>query len=368
MFARKDSRNGTMMNVRTALRWLTLLALAGGTAAYAAKPQSDPSGLPKDPAALLALAAQQNGLEGPGLKPWHIKASYQLYDAKGNPTAKGTFEEWWAGKQEDTIIFDGPEGHEKIVTNAKGIFVLGKDGTSYPQFLVKRLYDDPVSAKLPGKGMKLHFNEEKFGTVKLACVEEIPKGLQPTGFHEITTTFPTYCMEPTSPILRIFGSYGQSLVQVTDVGTLEGRYLPLDAVIFNDGHKYVSVHLDQGESAPQWPPTLFTASPGSTSLKPPTSQSINLSSKDISSRKLGGKNPIYPESAKEHHQEGRVILSALIGQDGEIRSLVVTTAPAMSLADSALVAVKTWKYKPYLLNRYPVNVETTINVIYSLGD
>jgi len=37
------------------------------------------------------------------------------------------------------------------------------------------------------------------------------------------------------------------------------------------------------------------------------------------------------------------------------------------LQQSALDAVKTWKYRPYLLNGAPVEFETTINVIYTLG-
>jgi protein TonB len=77
--------------------------------------------------------------------------------------------------------------------------------------------------------------------------------------------------------------------------------------------------------------------------------------------------PVYPVEAKEAHITGTVVLQALIGRDGSLQDLRIVQAPAASLAVSALLAVSQWKYKPYLLNGEPVEVNTTINVIYNLG-
>ena len=77
--------------------------------------------------------------------------------------------------------------------------------------------------------------------------------------------------------------------------------------------------------------------------------------------------PVYPQDAKEARAEGKVVLQALIGRDGRIHNLKVVSAPYPSLVESALWAVSRWEYKPYLLNGDPVDVETQINVIYSLG-
>lgn len=76
--------------------------------------------------------------------------------------------------------------------------------------------------------------------------------------------------------------------------------------------------------------------------------------------------PKYPEDAKKAHVQGTVVLNALIGKDGAIKKLHVASGPAM-LRQSAYDAVKQWTYKPYLLNGNPIEVETKINVIYSLG-
>jgi TonB family protein len=74
--------------------------------------------------------------------------------------------------------------------------------------------------------------------------------------------------------------------------------------------------------------------------------------------------PIYPDVAKASHIEGVVVLKAIISKSGAVDSLVVVGGPAQLIA-SALDAVKQWRYKPYLLNGEPVEVQTTININYT---
>ena len=76
--------------------------------------------------------------------------------------------------------------------------------------------------------------------------------------------------------------------------------------------------------------------------------------------------PQYPPLARQARIQGVVVLQALIGKDGNIQNLHVVSGHPM-LTNSALEAVKEWKYKPYYLNGEPVEVETTINVNFSLS-
>ena len=64
--------------------------------------------------------------------------------------------------------------------------------------------------------------------------------------------------------------------------------------------------------------------------------------------------------------EGTVVLTATISKAGTIENLRVASGPAM-LQQAALDAVKEWRYRPYLLNGEPVEVETTVNVVFTLG-
>jgi len=76
--------------------------------------------------------------------------------------------------------------------------------------------------------------------------------------------------------------------------------------------------------------------------------------------------PTYPPLARQARIQGTVVLQALIGKDGSIQNLHVVSGHPM-LTGSALDAVKQWRYKPYYLNGEPVEVETTINVNFTLA-
>lgn len=77
--------------------------------------------------------------------------------------------------------------------------------------------------------------------------------------------------------------------------------------------------------------------------------------------------PVYPQEAKEERIQGKVVLNAIIGKDGAVENLVVVSGPN-ELQQSALDAVRQWKYKPFLVNGDPTEVKTTINVIYALAN
>ena len=76
--------------------------------------------------------------------------------------------------------------------------------------------------------------------------------------------------------------------------------------------------------------------------------------------------PVYPQEAKEKRIQGEVLLDAVINTKGEVELLRVKSGPK-ELERSALDAVRTWRYQPYLLNGDPIEVQTTITVIYTLS-
>jgi protein TonB len=75
--------------------------------------------------------------------------------------------------------------------------------------------------------------------------------------------------------------------------------------------------------------------------------------------------PTYPQIAKTARVQGNVVLQAAISKEGNIENLRVISGPPL-LIQSALEAVKQWKYKPYILNGEPVEVDTTVTVVFSL--
>ena len=76
--------------------------------------------------------------------------------------------------------------------------------------------------------------------------------------------------------------------------------------------------------------------------------------------------PIYPPLARQTRISGTVRLHAIISKDGTIQQLEVMSGHPL-LQQAALDAVRQWRYQPTLLNGEPVEVDTTIDVIFSLN-
>src|SRR5205814_326716 len=74
---------------------------------------------------------------------------------------------------------------------------------------------------------------------------------------------------------------------------------------------------------------------------------------------------VYPLIAKAAHVSGTIVLAATISKTGNVQNLRVVSGPAM-LRDSAVDAVRTWRFKPYVLNDQPMAIETTINLHFTL--
>jgi protein TonB len=102
-------------------------------------------------------------------------------------------------------------------------------------------------------------------------------------------------------------------------------------------------------------------------VKPSTPRTLSVSSGVMAGNLLDKTLPEYPAIARAARIQGTVVLQATIAKDGTIQNLRVISGPPM-LQQAAMNAVRSWRYKPYLLNGEPVEVETTINVVFNLGN
>jgi len=76
--------------------------------------------------------------------------------------------------------------------------------------------------------------------------------------------------------------------------------------------------------------------------------------------------PIYPGVAVSEHLEGTVRIGVIIGTDGTLRGMRVISGYC-SLAESAVAAVRRWRYQPTLLEGKPIEAQTTIDVTFQLN-
>ena len=83
---------------------------------------------------------------------------------------------------------------------------------------------------------------------------------------------------------------------------------------------------------------------------------------------LHQQEPEYPAGAQKQGIEGTVILRAVIGTSGQVLSLSPDNDADAQLASAAMNAVRQWQYQPTLLDGEPVEVVTTITVVFRLDE
>jgi TonB family protein len=100
--------------------------------------------------------------------------------------------------------------------------------------------------------------------------------------------------------------------------------------------------------------------------EPPAPQRIKVGGNVQAAMLLTRVQPVYPDLAKQARVEGVVHLAVIIAKDGTIQEIRSLGGPSL-LIQSAMDAVKQWVYRPTLLNGQPVQVETTVDVNFTLA-
>jgi len=117
-------------------------------------------------------------------------------------------------------------------------------------------------------------------------------------------------------------------------------------------------------------PSLAAAADGGAPAAEPAESKpsrIRLGGSVQAAKILSRVQPVYPESAKSAGAQGTVVLHAVVGKDGRLLSLhVLNSQIDPDLARSAVEAVSQWRYTPTLLNGEPIEIDTSIEVVFSL--
>jgi TonB family protein len=123
----------------------------------------------------------------------------------------------------------------------------------------------------------------------------------------------------------------------------------------------VSAAAIEAPSIPSGPPSssalngVLSAKASLPALAVPVSQGIS------GGQVLHHVSPVYPAQAKSQRLEGRVVLDAVVSEDGTVGDVKVLQGPAV-LAQSAMDAVRQWRYQPFTLDGRPIRRETTITI------
>jgi len=119
------------------------------------------------------------------------------------------------------------------------------------------------------------------------------------------------------------------------------------------------VFSEMPSSAPSVP--VLAKSPVPTPVK-----RIRVASRVVEANLIHDVPPQYPPEAGRARLEGSVVLMAVIGQDGSVKDVRVESGLPI-LAQAAIEAVKQWRYKPYLIDGEPVEVDSRITINFTLS-
>lgn len=101
--------------------------------------------------------------------------------------------------------------------------------------------------------------------------------------------------------------------------------------------------------------------------RPKASAAIRVSAGVAAGHILVPMRPAYPAIAKETHVQGTVSIEAVISKEGLVKQAHVISGPPL-LVQAALDAVSRARYVPFKLNGEPVEVDTAINIVFTLGE
>jgi len=286
-------------------------------------------------------------LEWLSSQPFLLKVEFQLYDLDGNPAEKGTAEESWTrtdGKviriQSPSLVEgEGPEDEAKTYTRESYLVHQALRAISRP-------FPDPIEKK----DFAIDEFQQTVREDRLNCF-----ALEPAGTWKGAT--PTYCTDVDNRLIAMTGQF--FTIWRSDFRKYRDHEAPMDVKLSYEGRPALAMRVIELDALPE-------ESVATDKIKDGSKRSL-VPGKVIAGSIVKKKNPDYPKEARKKHIGGSVVIAALISKQGTIAYLDVIASPNVLFSQSARDAVKTWTYKPYLLNGEPVEVDTTITVNYNLN-
>ena len=349
--------------MRTLIAFTLLLALL--SPGFSQTAANAGAGLPKGPSEILAAAAPFYDFSSPELKPWHLKASYQLYDDQGKPTDQGVWEFWWMSPKVHRSTWTRSGAEHTEWSTALGALYRKDSGSPLRYFereMQRILFPFPTRDALKSGGMKLDLKMPPAAKPELTCVSTTVQSLVDGKLQE-SPNATYYCLDPATLELRAVYD-NQFKKEFSQLENMQGRYLPRQVVVTVSGRKHFTVAVDTIEALT--PTEAIFNPPADATLKqkvPGPNDAQGVTSGLVVKRT----KPAYPSKSRRRHEQGVVTLADVIGKDGKIHDLEVLDSPSPLLAESAVNAVSKWEYKPYFLNGEPVEVDSIVSVVYKLS-
>ena len=251
------------------------------------------------------------------------------------------------------LLWNGPDqwreeisfrGFDQIRVGGLGTVALKRD----LDFLPMRVYQLQRALGYGREGLTLRTDEgikkvrtRKVNGIEVKCAEITSKAFT----REI-------CVDDSGALIR-------------DHPFVDKEFVPLGARIFPHFLSYV----EEGKTVAEAEVTELKTTeplPSSTFEVPAGAVSKPSCLNPMGGRLVRKVAPSYPDSERRAHVEGTVSIYAVIGMDGSLHDLRVVSGVSPGLNKASLDAVQQWHYEPYTCQNKPVEVESLIQVNYSL--
>jgi hypothetical protein len=321
--------------------------------------------VPQDPEEMLLAAAQVNGLDAPGLKPWHILVSYDKFDEDGDNVDSGTYEELWAGPKKYRLSYTSHDFTQTDIATADGLYRVGAE--KWPGELQTRVRDEFVRPMFREMNLQYAKPEEKklqLGKTKVPCV--LLRRSDRGKFLLSENALAGVCFEPDSLVLRYSkGGAGRSTVYdqtiYEKIMELQGRYVASDVHVMRAGKLFLKMHLEKLESIAQLNTTDFTPPSGAALIgQEPIAVDGQVLMLDYL---LHDEMAQFPKSIRA--PGGRAAVKYLIRKDGHVTDVeFVEGTPEMQWAIEE--SLKKYVFRPFVLRGEPVEVEAKQQFTYEI--
>ncbi len=330
--------------------------------------------MPKDAKDILKLAAQVNGLGAPGMKPWHLKAAYEVYDVDGKPKYQGTYEEWWAAPGKYKVSFSDPGFHQVEYANGGKLMITGDRTFPLIEGAVEQEITYPMPPAVVLENGEYESQNVTIGAAKLACIQQMfprmnvnPYGLglfsynardSSSHYHTFQSslgyTIPLVnlrvCVEKSAPIVRAVVYAGAMLVTFNQVTLVNGHYAAKEFWIKNGDLPLLHVILEDLDGRGHMDDTLFEAPASAT-----PAQLIRVSSAFPGSH--------YPPHADKTKVHGTVVIEGTLTKKGELRDPHVVSGLA-ALCPGAMVDAEKLHLPPIKIKDQAMDAVIDIYMLY----
>ncbi len=310
------------------------------------------------PEALISRARLQEEIWTEGTPPMLMRAEVQVSNAKG-ALVPGDYALDWVSpsRWREEIRF---ENYERLrVRDAKGYWQ--KSGISYqPEtiFLLDKLlhlkdafrvWPKQTLGKVSNRekaGVREKCTEVKWttGTERIMCFDEANGAL-------VSVEYPKRESQIPPEISRI---------EYSAFNTVGGKLVPYEIRALRDRKVFAAVRVLEIARISEVNPALFDV---------PVNAEFWAQCDDMQAAEVVDRvQPRYSASARRNHEQGRVVLYAVIEADGSLSHMTIIHRAVPDLEAAAVEAVRHWHYKPAVCGQTPIRVETSIEVDFWLQD